>query len=267
MQSVVIAQANQNTDFLVGLALVVGAFVAAIAVRVQRRKATVQRAKENRPFIRPTHPVVDAPLTATAMPQGSPIDVVRALVGPAPRRFQPSLSSYLRVEPPSWLRASRNDDDWINIKRQEYLRRNGIVVWATIVQANKYLFQPTNAETGASVIYSPDTWFDRHRETLRALASQCIALKGTDPSDLESAAFARMLTNELTRAMGMKVPRLFTGGRAVYHSSMLMPRKHLPKGVLTGTYFPVWIDPEKIGPVIMVPAAYWPASLTAEWDS
>jgi hypothetical protein len=45
-----------------------------------------------------------------------------------------------------------------------------------------------------------------------------------------------------------------------------MPRKHLPKGFLSGSYFPIWIDPRPTGAVVMVPAAYWPASLTMEWD-
>ena len=215
----------------------------------------------------PTHPVIEAPLTLYAMPQGSQIDAVRALMGPPPRAFARSLSSYLRVDPPSCLLARKYDEEWDNIKSQEKLRREGMVVWATIVQANTNLFQRKNIEAGASVIYSPDPWFDRHRDALKAIAKQCFALKGTDPADPESAAFARMLTNEVTRAMGMKVPRVFTEGREVYHSSMLMPRKHLPHGLLRGAYFPVWIDPDKIGAVIMVPAAYWPPSLTTEWDS
>ena len=47
---------------------------------------------------------------------------------------------------------------------------------------------------------------------------------------------------------------------------LLMPRKHLPKGYLSGTYFPIWMDPQQTGAVVMVPAAYWPATLTMAWD-
>jgi hypothetical protein len=98
------------------------------------------------------------------------------------------------------------------------------------------------------------------------MAHAGFALKGTNPTDPESLIFAQMLTNEMTRAMGLKLPSKITGGYRVFHSSMLMPRKHMPKGVLSGGFFPVWIDPKNPGPVVMVPAAYWPPSLTMEWD-
>jgi hypothetical protein len=168
--------------------------------------------------------------------------------------------------PPKWMESYPKDEQWLNIQSQERLLREGRVVWATIVQANNNLFQRNNLETGASVIYSPDPWFDTHVQALALIAHRCFALKGTDPADPESATFARMLTNELIRAMGLKVAGVFTGGRKVFHSSMLMPRKHLPKGFLSGSYFPVWIDAKNPGPVVMVPAAYWPASLTMAWD-
>ena len=215
------------------------------------------------PFRYPTHPVIEPPKSETwAM---SPIESVRQLVGSTPRRFDDSLQAYLSVLPPDCLKPKPNDEQWLNVKSQHRLRREGAVVWATIVQANGNLFKRNNAETGASVIYSADPWFDRHREALGQIAQQCFALKGTSPTDRESAVFARMLTDEMIRGMRMKVPSLFTGQRRVYHSSMLMPRKHLPKGFLTGVYFPVWIDPDETGAVVMVPAAFWPPSLLEEW--
>jgi hypothetical protein len=186
-------------------------------------------------------------------------------MGPAPRSFDNSLQAYLTVPPPRWLKTRWRDEQWLNVTSQQRLRRDGPVVWAAIVQANNNLFKRNNAETGASVIYSPDPWFDRHRDALGQIAQQCLGLKGTKPDDPQSAEFARMLTDEMIRGMRMKVPAVFTGQRHVYHSSMLMPRKHLPKGFLSVVYFPVWIDPEEKGAVVMVPAAYWPASLKVEW--
>lgn len=219
-----------------------------------------------RPFVYPTHPVIEGSAGLQQLPISRPIDAVRTLMGPAPRAFPAGMHSYLTLQAPAWLGANPKDEQWLNIRNQERIRRDGQVVWATVVQANNNLFKRNSAECGASVIYSPDAWFDRNREVLGQIVDRCFALKGTDPADPESAAFARMLTNELTRGMRMRVPSVFTGGRKVYHSSMLMPRKHLPKGILSGQYFPVWIDSQNTGAVIMVPAAYWPASLTMEWD-
>ena len=76
-----------------------------------------------------------------------------------------------------------------------------------------------------------------------------------------------MLTVELSRGMLLKVPGRFTSGRAIFHSSMMLSRKHLPKGKLAGPYMPVWVDPDGSGTLLLVPAAYWPASLVAAWDS
>jgi hypothetical protein len=242
---------------------VVAARRAARARLAAKRKAAGAKAK---PFVYPTHPIVEAPAGASSTPAAWPIDSVRQLVGAPPRTFDPALTTYLTVAPPTWMAANPNDEEWVNVKFQERVRRDGPVLWGTVVQANSNLFKRNNAETGASVIYSPDPWFDRNRDALGAIARQCFAIKGRDPTDPESAAFARMLTNELTRGMRMRVPTVFTGGRKVYHSSMLMPRKHLPKGWLSGSFFPLWMDTEKTGAIVMVPAAYWPASLTMEWE-
>jgi hypothetical protein len=229
-------------------------------------KKSVKPAPKPAPWVHPTHPDILGPPDAEPLPTSSQIDAVRHLMGDPPRRFDPALATYLTVLPPKWLAPNPNDEMWLNVHNQECIRRDGRVVWGTVVQANNVLFKRVNLESGASVIYSPDPWFDRHRDELGEIAQHCFALKGTDQADLEAAAFARMLTNELTRGMRLKVPRRFTAGREVYHSSMLMPRKHLPNGILSGRFFPIWIDPQPTGAMIMVPAAYLPASLTREWD-
>ncbi|MGA2584235.1 MAG: hypothetical protein ABSG31_13230 [Tepidisphaeraceae bacterium] len=250
----------------------IGFILAAVVAFFTVRRSTRTRAGKKKkagvkavPFVYPTHPVIEGP-SGTLIPRAWPIDSIRHLVGPPPRTFDPELTSYLMVVPPKWMQANPNDEEWLNIKYQERVRSDGPVVWGAIVQANNNLYKRNNAESGASVIYSSDPWFDRNRDALGQIARLCFAIKGTDSPDPESASFARMLTNEMTRGMRMKVPSVFTGGRKVFHSSMLMPRKHLPKGFLSGRYFPVWIDPQNTGAVVMVPAAYWPASLTAEWD-
>jgi hypothetical protein len=248
---------NNSAIRAVILAVTISLFA---AIKIARRRKKQPR------FSFPRHPAIEplagAPLAAPA----SQIDSVRALLGPAPRKFPARLASYLSVIPPAWMEDNQDDEMWLNVRHQERVRRDGMVVWGTIVQANNTLFAKNNSESGASVIYSPDPWFDKRKAVLAEIAHRCFELKGTDPADPESAACARMLTNEMTRAMGLKIPRVFTGDRRVYHSSMLMPRKHLPKGFLSGSHFPVWIDSKGTGAVVLVPAAFWPASLTAEWD-
>ncbi len=259
------SDSNSVLTALLPIIVVTAIVVVRRSNRPKRRAAAATKPAAT--FVPTTHPVI-MPRAGGGTPSRvlSPIESIRHLLGPAPRTFDPGLGSYLTVLPPKWLEKSPADEMWLNVKHQERVRRDGQVVWATIVQANNNLFKLIAAESGASVIYSPDPFFDGTRVMLRSIAGQCFATKGTDPADPESAVFARMLTNEMTRGMRLKVPGAFTSGRQVFHSSMLMPRKHLPKGVLSGSFFPVWIDPQNTGAVVMVPAAYWPASLTAEWD-
>lgn len=193
-----------------------------------------------------------------------PIEAVRELIGSAPRTFEPKIQEYLHIVPPQW--ALRDAEMRIAYDRQDIIRRDGQVVWATIVQANKLLFARGPFDHPASMIFSEDPYYDDHPEELREMARDLFLVKGTDQADAESAAFARMLTSELIRAPMLRVPSRFTGGRRVFHSSMMLPRKHLPKGVLGGWLMPVWIDPARNGALLLVPAAYWPASLFAAWD-
>jgi hypothetical protein len=140
-------------------------------------------------------------------------------------------------------------------------------VWAAHVQANVLLFNVGPSDHPASVIFSEDPWFDDHPEALFEIGHELFNLKGTDQHDPESADFARMLTSELIRAPLLTVPARFTAGRNVFHSSIVLPREHLPKGVLCRRPMPVWIDPADTGALLLVPAAYWPASLLAMWDA
>jgi hypothetical protein len=187
-------------------------------------------------------------------------------MGSVPRSFPRELQKYLHIEPPVWLKKSPDDEmHWV-YGDQDKIRKQGKVIWASVVQANSLIFRPGPSDHGASVIFSLDPWFDSHANALPTLAAELFALKGTDQEDAHSAAFARMLTNEMTRAMMLPVPKRFTEGREVFHSSLMLVRKHLPIGRLTGKLLPVWIDPENRGKLLLVPAAYWPASLTAIWS-
>ena len=246
------------------VALIVGMRI----YRVFFRRRKIIASKE--PII-PMHPVV-LPANRGASPFDQPtrlalpIVAVRDLFGPAPRQFSADLKEYLAIIPPPWLKRQTKDDLQLAYRFQDRIRRDGTVVWAAIVQANSLLFRRGPTDSPASVIFSLDPWYDSNPDDLQLAAHELFQLKGTDQNDADAAAFARMLTNELTRAMMLRAPKRFTGGRNVFHSSIMLPRKHLPKGYLAGSIFPVWVDPTGTGALLLVPAAYWPPSLTAAWD-
>ena len=238
------------------------------AMRTNRRRARPKR-PPRLPVVA-VHPAIP-PQLPLRPPLGqssrgvAPIQLVRDLLGEPPRTFDPSLAHYLQVEPPQWLTATTSDELYGVYPAQDRLRAYGRVVWAAVVQANALLFKPGPEDHPASVIWSEDRYFDARPKALLAITPELYSLKGNDQVDAESAAFARMLTNERIRAPRLKVPSRFTGGRVVYHSSLMFTRKHLPKGYVTGNLMPVWIDPAPSGMVLMVPAAYWPPSVTAAW--
>ena len=236
----------------------------------KKRKKQVTVATPSQQVVTPTHPVIIAPRANPATPGDAratlPIDQVRELMGPIPRSFDRGLESYLQIEPPPWLKKHPDPDLQLGYTWQTRIRAEGKVVWGAYVQANSNLFKPGPMDHGASVIFSEDPYFDSHPGELLEAAKELFSLKGTDQADPDSAAFARMLTIEMSRAMLLKVPSRYTCGRKAFHSTLMVPRKHLPKGYLSGNLFPIWIDPQGTGALLLVPAAYWPASLIASWS-
>jgi len=227
--------------------------------------------RSGRTAVSPNHPVILPPTRAAPRPDQSgkpviPIEAVRDLLGNCPREFPADIQDYLKAKPPVWLKRRPKDELQLGFRHQDRIRREGHVVWAAIVQANSQLFRRGPNDCPASVIFSLDPWYDTHPQELVQSAGELFELKGTDQNDPDAAAFARMLTNEMTRAMMLRAPKRFTNGRNVFHSSVMLARKHLPKGFLSGKLFPVWVDPAGTGALLLVPAAFWPASLTAVWD-
>jgi hypothetical protein len=220
--------------------------------------------------VMPIHPLIMPPTSQAAAEstvlhrQTLMIDKIRNLLGPPPRAFGSKLSKYLKISPPRWM--TKKDDTFVQYQRQQALRERGTVVWASYAQANSLMFTPGTIDSGGSMIYSLDPWYDTHPFELLEIAHELYALKHTNQEDPTADAFARTLTNELIRAMGVPVPTRFTSGRVVYHASMIFPRKHLPKGYVSGKLVPVWVDPHDPSVVLMVPAAYWPAGLLDMWD-
>jgi hypothetical protein len=46
----------------------------------------------------------------------------------------------------------------------------------------------------------------------------------------------------------------------------MLTRRHMPKGFVGASLIPVWVDPANTGSLLLVPAAYWPPSLTTQWE-
>ena len=193
------------------------------------------------------------------------IDECRRLLGPAPRRFPLLHRAYLNPKPPLWLRKRPGDALWQSVRNESALLTRGSIVWGRLIQANRLLFKPGNTDCPGETLYSPNGFFDDRMEELEEISHKLFALKGTTPSDPELADFAHAITNEKIRTLTRKMPDSVTGGRAVYHSSLLFHRQHLPDGYLQAGFFPLLIDSSPDTGVMVLPSRYWAPRLIYIW--
>lgn len=265
--------ASENAEALMGVAvygvlivMLTRFFLLKARHRRHLRGAAITSVAAN---VVPIHPTIATPPTTRfnldAPPEkNQPIEFVRQLVGPIPRKFNREIEVYLSIRRPSWMAS--NDPMGLVFRRQKKIRRDGVIVWAVFVQANQMNFKPGPTDVGGSMIFSLDPHYDGNPGELQNMAAELYMLKGTDQADADAGTFARMLTIETSRGMGLAVPKRFTGGRKVLHSSMIFPRKHLPNGFVSANILPVWLDTAGGHGLLPVPAAFWPASLLAFWS-
>jgi hypothetical protein len=132
------------------------------------------------------------------------------------------------LEPPAATPTARAT------QRAEFARRRGgQTVRAVLVQANGRLFSPGRDDLPCLVLFSLDP---RVREPLlEECAGRVAELKGTEQADPEMARVARMTTDERFVYYGREsLPRSFTGGREVFAGQLMVHRRFLPDGYLTG---------------------------------
>jgi len=143
------------------------------------------------------------------------------------------------------------------------LMNTGRLVWGTLVQANKILFEPEyQIGAGGEVIYDPSGRLPP--EELVALASQLFALKGTAQRNAGLAALSAHLADEMTPAFGMDIPPPLCP-QPLKLSSTYFDQFFLPDGMLTLRHFPLLISDDLPGLVMILPWQLWPVDLAGQW--
>jgi hypothetical protein len=205
----------------------------------------------------PSAAATPATPAAQAAPRGNALDIdidIHATFAALPLEEQ----AYLRIPEPSWLAG---DDLQRLFDDHPKLLREGRVVWAHLVQANKALFSPGPSDAPAEIVYDPDGRLGP--EELKAAAQQLFQLKNTEPADAQAARIARHLTAEISRAFGLPAPASIGGGLLL--STIVVARKHLPNHRVTMGHFPVIISDACKGSVMILPSRWWPRALAQEW--
>ena len=162
---------------------------------------------------------------------------------------------------PSWLKPS----DALSEVSTTQLRllAEGKIFWAALVQANKLMFSPGTADCPGLLVYSTDQHFDARPHELRAIASRILELKGSTPADPELKEIATVVTDEMARSLGWKVPEALTDND-VRAAAFLIFRQHIPGRVLTASLFPILVHPSTQA-VMIVPSETWPDELVRSW--
>jgi hypothetical protein len=194
------------------------------------------------------------------------IEECRRRLGPAPRRFSIVDWAYLTIDPPPFVRC-RPDGYAIVYRDQREVRARGNVVWGALVQANFMLFEPGPHDVPALVLYTLDPSFDDRPDELQSAANRLFELKGKQGLAPEAQRVGDIIAAESTPKLRAPVPSSLVGARDAFLASIVVHRKHLPLGYLSGRWLPLLVCAEASDAAIVVPSRYWPDALLDRWTS
>jgi hypothetical protein len=176
--------------------------------------------------------------------------------------------SFVQVRAPQWI----GEHDPLNkvVKDFPLLLFKGKTVWAHIVQANTSLFKKGDDCLPAEIIYDPQGLVTP--DELAPAAARVFEIKQSflkldrkDPQQAPLWELGNRMAQETERALGVEVPSQIYQGRLLL-STALVYRPHLPKGVLSGAYFPVLISDKCAGSTMILPSRWWPPGLAKNWQ-
>lgn len=189
------------------------------------------------------------------------IQMCRGKFGDPPRKFALWDRSQLYSKPPRWM--PKNDALLRIFADQDELLLRGRVVWGALVQANALLFEPGSMDHPADIVYGVGAGWDDRPDVVAMVASEIGDLKGTEPDHPDLQWIAWHTTNEMDRALKTPLPPRLSRGSEMYLATIVIQRKHLPHGYLTGGLFPLIINPEETPCAMILPARYWPSELVS----
>jgi hypothetical protein len=190
------------------------------------------------------------------------------ILGPSPRRFGFWERRRLcAVWKPLWLRFDRHDALHRVYADMPRLLQDGYLTWGMIIHANNALFEASRHDHPAEVLFSTLPLHKVKLETLEVAARRIFGLKGTQPEDPETRALAEHLTAETTRRYGMRVPRGLTDDLPCRCSSIMIFRRHLPRGILAGSILPLLVPTQEPYCVMVLPSQFWPEPFVQDWEA
>ena len=152
------------------------------------------------------------------------------------------------------------EDELLNMyNMQAEFFEHGKHALGAIVIANEKLYKWGILDLPACIVYSFDKYYNdaENMKELDNIANQLADLRGRRQENNTLKQIVYILESEVERAFGIKLPYDMTNGRDVFFSTVMIPRKYLPKKKVDRSVYPfnilVGIRPD----AMLVPHWYW----------
>ena len=152
------------------------------------------------------------------------------------------------------------EDELLNMyNMQAEFFEHGKHALGAIVIANEKLYKWGILDLPACIVYSFDKYYNdaENMKELDNIANQLADLRGRRQENNTLKQIVYILESEVERAFGIKLPYDMTNGRDVFFSTVMIPRKYLPKKKVDRAVYPfnilVGIRPD----AMLVPHWYW----------
>lgn len=166
----------------------------------------------------------------------------------------------LDIIKPKWLMNQENILNEIYDKPYNLLR-NPVINYGCIIQANTLLFDKNdNHDCPATFITSDSEYINKQPEILESLANDIYKYKNTElgfvPDNLKS--IVRCIQDEHDFKEYVNKIEFKDGNVAnVYIISIMVIRKHLPKGYLNKRIYPLITNYKSSVTALILPCKYW----------
>lgn len=166
---------------------------------------------------------------------------------------------------PYWMEG---DDLSILYEEQSNLFQMGRIYYGYIVQANNYLFQKDPyINCPAAILYSTDDRLNRNPAILKKVGKWLFSYKNTDEAPEHVKRVVDAITDEKERLFNVKIEiNMNDGSQAVlYYTTVMIFRKHLPEGMIKGSFLPIIASPNMFKTVMVLPKKYWTKRFIKNW--
>lgn len=169
---------------------------------------------------------------------------------------------------PEWMEPDYDEDgnyvetpDELFLLFDPFLQRKfykkGQVAVGALVQANSLLFEKGIDNCPANYVYSTDPYYMEYPGNLLDIAQALFQIKGDEGFYSSIQRLVDSMENEEERIFAYKLPRHVTGGRAVYFTTLVVDREHLPQKRIVEPVVPLLVLENNKPDAMILPHWYW----------